>query len=153
MASSGVLTPPPCTTRPQPADMALLRQTAAYQRTILAAAVQLVRPGGTLVFSTCTINPIENEGNVRWLLDSHPCLALAPQQPRLGGPGLAGRWQPPPGGAGEASGGEAGEAADGDVWLSEEEAQLVQRFDPCSSSDSTIGFFIAKFVKREAAAA
>ncbi len=119
--------------------------------------MQLVRPGGTLVFSTCTVNPMENEGNVRWLLDTYPCLALAPQQPRLGGPGLVGRWRPPPGGAGEAA--DAGSAGgggggDGDVWLSPEEAQLVQRFDPCSSSESTssestIGFFIAKFVKRE----
>ena len=34
-----------------------LAATAAYQRKILMAAVQLVRPGGTLVFSTCSINP------------------------------------------------------------------------------------------------
>lgn len=34
-----------------------LEQTAIYQRRILAAAVQLVRPGGALVFSTCSINP------------------------------------------------------------------------------------------------
>ena len=34
-----------------------LQSTAAYQRKILAAAVQLVKPGGTLVFSTCSINP------------------------------------------------------------------------------------------------
>ena len=34
-----------------------LEQTAVYQRRILAAAVQLVRPGGALVFSTCSINP------------------------------------------------------------------------------------------------
>lgn len=36
-----------------------LEQTAIYQRRILAAAVQLVRPGGALVFSTCSINPGE----------------------------------------------------------------------------------------------
>ena len=37
--------------------MAELRGTAAYQRRLLDAAVQLVKPGGTLVFSTCSINP------------------------------------------------------------------------------------------------
>jgi 16S rRNA (cytosine967-C5)-methyltransferase len=33
----------------------------AEQRAILAAAAGLVRPGGTLVWSTCTLNPAENE--------------------------------------------------------------------------------------------
>ena len=37
--------------------MAELQQTAQYQRRILQAAVQLVKPGGALVFSTCSINP------------------------------------------------------------------------------------------------
>lgn len=32
----------------------------------------------------------ENEANVRWLLDSHPEMALVPQAPRLGQPGLTG---------------------------------------------------------------
>lgn len=32
-------------------------QTARYQRKLLQVAVQLLKPGGKLVFSTCTINP------------------------------------------------------------------------------------------------
>ena len=40
---------------------------AVRQREILAAAVRLVRPGGRLVYSTCTYNPAENEENARWL--------------------------------------------------------------------------------------
>lgn len=32
-------------------------QTAMYQRKLLQVAVQLLRPGGYLVYSTCTINP------------------------------------------------------------------------------------------------
>ena len=32
------------------------------QRGILAAAVAAVRPGGVVVWSTCTLNPAENEG-------------------------------------------------------------------------------------------
>lgn len=42
------------------------------QREILQAAALLVRPGGRLVYSTCTFNPEENEGNVCWFLDNHP---------------------------------------------------------------------------------
>lgn len=32
-------------------------QTAAYQRKLMRVAVQLLKPGGHLVYSTCTINP------------------------------------------------------------------------------------------------
>ena len=34
-----------------------LQQTAVYQRKLLGVAVALLRPGGALVFSTCSINP------------------------------------------------------------------------------------------------
>lgn len=34
-----------------------LHNNAQYQRNLLDVAVQLVKPGGTLVYSTCTINP------------------------------------------------------------------------------------------------
>ncbi|KPV44291.1 hypothetical protein AN477_08095 [Alicyclobacillus ferrooxydans] len=39
---------------------------ALRQRDILRNAVQLVRPGGRLVYSTCTLNPIENEQVAAW---------------------------------------------------------------------------------------
>lgn len=42
------------------------------QRKILHNAAQCVRPGGTLIYSTCTINPLENEENVRWFLENYP---------------------------------------------------------------------------------
>ena len=45
---------------------------AARQREILSAAALLVRPGGRLVYSTCTYNPSENEKNVSWFIDQHP---------------------------------------------------------------------------------
>lgn len=44
---------------------------AKRQREILQAAAELVRPGGRLVYSTCTLNPLENEENVAWFLESH----------------------------------------------------------------------------------
>ncbi len=48
------------------------RELAALQRQILAVAQRYVKPGGTLVYSTCTVNPQENEDNVEWFLENHP---------------------------------------------------------------------------------
>lgn len=38
------------------------------QREILAASVQCLRPGGTLLYSTCTISREENEDNAAWIV-------------------------------------------------------------------------------------
>lgn len=42
------------------------QELAALQREILSVAAEYVKPGGILVYSTCTINREENEGNARW---------------------------------------------------------------------------------------
>lgn len=60
-------------------------------------------------------------------------MKLVPQNPRLGGMGLTG----------SVPGDQEGKIMG---LLSEEEAALVQRFDPSSDLDTT-GFFIAKFQK------
>lgn len=44
---------------------------AELQRRILSQAVQYVKPGGILMYSTCTINHIENIDNVNWLLEQY----------------------------------------------------------------------------------
>jgi 16S rRNA (cytosine967-C5)-methyltransferase len=49
-------------------------QLARLQGEILAAGVRALRPGGVLVYSTCTISPEENERQVERLLASHPDL-------------------------------------------------------------------------------
>ncbi|MBB6693106.1 16S rRNA (cytosine(967)-C(5))-methyltransferase RsmB [Cohnella xylanilytica] len=54
---------------------------AALQRRLLEQAGKLVRPGGTLVYSTCTIAPEENEEAVRHFLGSRPDFALDPDWP------------------------------------------------------------------------
>ncbi|MDO5156239.1 MAG: 16S rRNA (cytosine(967)-C(5))-methyltransferase RsmB [Eubacteriales bacterium] len=46
-----------------------LRDLANLQRTILANASRYVKPGGILLFSTCTINPEENIENAKWFLE------------------------------------------------------------------------------------
>ena len=53
----------------QPAD---IDEIAAVQHRLLAAASALVKPGGLLVYSTCTFEPRENEEQVRRFLASHP---------------------------------------------------------------------------------
>ncbi|KAI3845866.1 hypothetical protein MKW92_044579 [Papaver armeniacum] len=111
--------------------MESLKKHGKYQKKMFDQAIQLVRPGGTLVYSTCTLNPGENEAVVRYALDTYKFLSLAPQHPRIGGRGLIG-------------GCELLDENRVEKWLTPEEAELVQRFDPSSSLD-TIGFFIAKF--------
>ena len=46
--------------------------SAARQHTILESALQLVRPGGRLVYSTCTFAFAENEGVMSWLRERVP---------------------------------------------------------------------------------
>ena len=45
---------------------------ARRQAEILDQAALMVRPGGRLVYSTCTFNAIENEGSVIGFLERHP---------------------------------------------------------------------------------
>ncbi len=49
---------------------------ARRQRDILAQAVRMLKPGGILVYSTCTFAPVENEETVQWLLQEYPELTL-----------------------------------------------------------------------------
>lgn len=42
------------------------------QREILSVVKTYVRPGGILMYSTCTINPAENMDNVHWFLEQNP---------------------------------------------------------------------------------
>ena len=42
---------------------------AARQQRILTSLLPALKPGGLLIYSTCTFNPKENEENVKWLLE------------------------------------------------------------------------------------
>ncbi len=46
-------------------------QLVRLQRQLLTGVAPLIRPGGLLVYSTCTIERAENEENVAWFLATH----------------------------------------------------------------------------------
>ncbi|ALC43033.1 CG11109 [Drosophila busckii] len=90
------------------------------QRRLMTQAVQLLRPGGVLVYSTCTVTEAECEELVAWTLRKFPQLQLVEATPKLGAAAL-----PLP-------------------ELSPTLCELLQRFGP---DLDTVGFFIAKFQK------
>lgn len=55
-----------------------IARCARRQAQLLAEAAKLVRPGGVLVYSTCTFAPEENEQQVAAFLQAHPEFALEP---------------------------------------------------------------------------
>ncbi|XP_038611581.1 tRNA (cytosine(72)-C(5))-methyltransferase NSUN6 [Tachyglossus aculeatus] len=137
-----ILLDAPCSGLGQRPNMACtwtLKEVTSYpplQRRLLSVAVELLKPGGVLVYSTCTVTLAENEEQVAWVLDTFPCLQLLPQEPLLGGEGMAG------------------------AGLPQEQRQRLQRFDPAAgpadgpigrANRDCIGFFIACFAKRRTA--
>ncbi|XP_062066520.1 tRNA (cytosine(72)-C(5))-methyltransferase NSUN6 isoform X3 [Lepus europaeus] len=146
-----ILLDAPCSGMGQRPNMACtwtLKEVTSYQplqRKLFTVAVQLLKPGGVLVYSTCTVTLAENEEQVAWALATFPCLQLQPQEPLIGGEGMVG------------------------AGLSLEQLKQLQRFDPSVvplqdtdidsfknarmedmiwlANKDCIGFFIAKFVK------
>ncbi|CAB1349511.1 unnamed protein product [Coregonus sp. 'balchen'] len=151
-----VLLDAPCSGLGQRPSMACtwnLKEICSYQplqRKLFHTAVQLLKKGGILVYSTCTVTLAENEGQVVWALNTFPCLTLQPQEPHIGAEGMLG------------------------AGLSPEQLRLLQRFSPelgwsaaeargeddspteqpespiplaHRANKDTIGFFIAKFLK------
>lgn len=56
-------------------DLAVM---AATQRAVLRGAAQNVKPGGLLVYSTCSLEPEENDAQVESFLADHPGWTLEP---------------------------------------------------------------------------
>jgi 16S rRNA (cytosine967-C5)-methyltransferase len=54
------------------------------QRRLLDNAAGMLKNGGTLVYSTCSIEPEENEQNLQWFLENHPDFSLSPLTPYAG---------------------------------------------------------------------
>ncbi|XP_050299786.1 tRNA (cytosine(72)-C(5))-methyltransferase NSUN6 [Anthonomus grandis grandis] len=102
----------------------MIKSYVPLQRKLFSTAVALLKPKGTMVYSTCTITLAENEGMVAWALKNFDCLELVkPEKGHFGGPGWCG------------------------TSLSESDKHKVLRFGPGQEMDS-IGFFISCFVKK-----
>lgn len=135
---------------------------------LVLQAVRLLKRGGVLVYSTCTVTLAENEEQVAWALDTFPHLTLQPQVKAFDPRGQMSisiqmcdgtspshapvflHQEPHVGAEGMLGAG-----------LPPEQLRLLQRFSPELSWDQTeatpplphraagdtIGFFIAKFLK------
>lgn len=56
-----------------------VQRCADRQKEILSSAVEMLRPGGVLVYSTCTFSRQENEEMAEWLIAEYPQMKLEKQ--------------------------------------------------------------------------
>ena len=49
-----------------------IQELAVLQKQILHNAASYVKPGGILIYSTCTITSEENQSNVAWFTENYP---------------------------------------------------------------------------------
>ncbi|MCJ7732617.1 SAM-dependent tRNA/rRNA cytosine-C5 methylase, partial [Candidatus Bathyarchaeota archaeon] len=48
-----------------------IESNAELQRRLISKALNLLETNGVLLYSTCSLEPEENELNIQWMLDSH----------------------------------------------------------------------------------
>ncbi len=53
-----------------------VKEMAHKQRRLLVSGIRALRPGGILVYSTCTFSPEENEFMIKWALNKFPEMEL-----------------------------------------------------------------------------
>ncbi|MFQ3284862.1 MAG: NOL1/NOP2/sun family putative RNA methylase [Natronomonas sp.] len=61
---------------------------AGVQKGVLERSIEITRPGGTVVYSTCTFAPEENEAILQHALENHDCRLLEYELPLEYVPGL-----------------------------------------------------------------
>lgn len=101
-----------------------IRERSRLQKELLKAAIRVLKKGGTLVYSTCSLEPEEDEMNIDWVLGKYPELKLEDTGLTIGDPGLTevfGKKLNP-------------------------EIKKCRRFWP--EKTGTEGFFIAKMIKK-----
>ncbi|WP_397470776.1 RsmB/NOP family class I SAM-dependent RNA methyltransferase [Pyrofollis japonicus] len=73
-----------------------LEEIIKLQREMMEAAARLLKPGGRMLYSTCSLLPEENEENVKWFLEKHPEFRLVelttPYDPSPWLPGAMRAW-------------------------------------------------------------
>ncbi|MGB2983888.1 MAG: RsmB/NOP family class I SAM-dependent RNA methyltransferase [Candidatus Bipolaricaulia bacterium] len=69
-----------------------IRRLSGLQKRLIVRAFDLVRPGGRLVYSTCTFAPEENEGVVAHLLRERSAVILPTALPFSAAPGIL-EWE------------------------------------------------------------
>lgn len=97
--------------------------SSTIQKRLLQDAVDLLKTGGTLVYSTCSLEPEENELNIQWALENLP-VKLEKVNLQIGDEGLTNVF---------------GQKLDSEITK-------CRRFWPHKTK--TEGFFIAKMVKQ-----
>lgn len=60
---------------------ATIAELTDLQARLLARAATWVKPGGTLVYATCTLYPAENEAQIEQFLQQHPDWCIVPPAP------------------------------------------------------------------------
>ena len=93
---------------------------AGVQKSILGRAIEVTRPGGTVVYSTCTFAPEENEAVLQHAIETHECRLVGFELPVDSAAGIT-EWD--------------GETFDGSM-------RLAKRIYP--HLNDTGGFFCAK---------
>ncbi|MFP4119155.1 MAG: NOL1/NOP2/sun family putative RNA methylase [Candidatus Woesearchaeota archaeon] len=56
----------------------LVKRLASTQKALIQNAFEMLKPGGEMVYSTCTHEPLENEGIVSFLLDKYKTAEIIP---------------------------------------------------------------------------
>ncbi len=65
-------------------DQPMLERLLREQRTIIASVLPLLKPGGRLIYATCSLLPEENEQQVAHILATTPLTLMAPPLSTLG---------------------------------------------------------------------
>ena len=69
-------------------DESELERLTAVQSDVLHASARLVKPGGRIVYATCSVLSVENQGIVSAFLAEHPDFAVVPAAEVLRGQGV-----------------------------------------------------------------